>query len=97
MDSPSNSSHLFIIIIDCRHNQTISILTHSTAPIPVLEIGVKKRGSGATLSKPQHLSWGVEGLAFFTFFVSSEPNMVQGDCDFDFLHFLPLHCGERGG
>jgi hypothetical protein len=37
-------------------------LTHSAAPSPAFEGGVKKRRSGSTLSKPQHLCWGVEGL-----------------------------------
>ena len=37
-------------------------LTHSAAPSPAFESGVKKRRSGSTLSKPQHLCWGVEGL-----------------------------------
>ncbi|PIV23812.1 MAG: hypothetical protein COZ69_03685 [Deltaproteobacteria bacterium CG_4_8_14_3_um_filter_45_9] len=39
-------------------------LTHSAAPSPAFEGGVKKRRSGSTLSKPQHLCWGVEGLTF---------------------------------
>jgi hypothetical protein len=39
-------------------------LTHSTAPSPAFEGGVKKRRSGSTLSKPQHLCWEVEGLTF---------------------------------
>ena len=38
------------------------ILTHSAAPSPAFEGGVKKRRSGSTLSKPQHLCWGAEGL-----------------------------------
>jgi len=43
---------------------TSALLTHSAAPSPAFEGGVKKRRSGSTLSKPQHLSWGVEGLTF---------------------------------
>jgi hypothetical protein len=39
-------------------------LTHSAAPSPTFEGGVKKHCSGSTLSKPQHLCWGVEGLTF---------------------------------
>ncbi len=39
-------------------------LTHSAAPSPAFEGGVKKHRSGSTLSKPQHLCWGVEGLTF---------------------------------
>lgn len=38
------------------------VLTHSAAPSPPFEGEVKKRRSGSTLSKPQHLYWGVEGL-----------------------------------
>jgi len=37
-------------------------LTHSAAPSTAFGGGVKKRRSGSTLSKPQHLCWGVEGL-----------------------------------
>jgi hypothetical protein len=37
-------------------------LTHSVAPSPAFKGGVKRRRSGSTLSKPQHLCWGVEGL-----------------------------------
>jgi len=40
----------------------ILLLTHSAAPSPAFEGGVKKCRSGLTLSKPQHLCWGVEGL-----------------------------------
>ena len=40
-------------------------LTHSAAPSHAFESGVKKRRSGSTLSKPQHLCWGVEGLTYF--------------------------------
>jgi hypothetical protein len=38
------------------------ILAHSAAPSPAFKGGVKKRRSESTLSKPQHLCWGVEGL-----------------------------------
>ena len=37
-------------------------LTHSTAPSPAFEDGIKKRRSGSTLSKPWPLGRGVEGL-----------------------------------
>jgi uncharacterized protein YecE (DUF72 family) len=37
-------------------------LTHSTAPSPAFEDGVKKRGSGLTLSEPWPLGRQVEGL-----------------------------------
>jgi len=37
-------------------------LTRSTAPNPAFEGGVEKRRSGSTLSKPQPLGWGAEGL-----------------------------------
>jgi tRNA-2-methylthio-N6-dimethylallyladenosine synthase len=42
--------------------QAFSKLTHSTAPNSTFEDGVKNRGSGSTLSKPQPLGWGAEGL-----------------------------------
>jgi four helix bundle protein len=38
------------------------ILTHSAAPSPAFEGGVKKRRSGLTLSKPRPSGRGVEGL-----------------------------------
>jgi hypothetical protein len=39
-------------------------LTHSAAPSPAFEGGVKKRRSGSTLSKPRPSGRGVEGLTF---------------------------------
>jgi hypothetical protein len=38
------------------------ILTRSAAPSPVFKDGVRKRGSGSTLSKPWPSGRGVEGL-----------------------------------
>ncbi len=35
-----------------RQTEKIAILTHSAAPSPVFKDGVRKRGSGSTLSKP---------------------------------------------
>jgi hypothetical protein len=39
-----------------------NILTRSATPSPVFKDGVRKRGSGATLSKPWPSGRGVEGL-----------------------------------
>ncbi len=39
-------------------------LTHSAALSPAFGDGVKERRSGSTLSEPQHLCWGVEGLTW---------------------------------
>ncbi len=41
------------------------MLTHSAAPSPPFEGKVRQRRSGSTLSQPQHLCWGVEGLTLF--------------------------------
>jgi antitoxin YefM len=42
-------------------------LTRSAAPSPVFKDGVRKRGSGSTLSKPWPSGRGVEGLTLRTF------------------------------
>jgi hypothetical protein len=40
------------------------LLTRSAAPSPVFKDGVRRRGSGSTLSKPWPSGGGVEGLTF---------------------------------
>ncbi len=49
-------------VIQMSSGRSIGELTHSAAPGPAFEGGVRKRRSGSTLSKPEHLCWGVEGL-----------------------------------
>jgi hypothetical protein len=46
---------------DCN-NGSFPNLTRSAAPSPVFRDGVRKRGSGSTLSKPWPSGRGVEGL-----------------------------------
>jgi hypothetical protein len=47
-----------------RDALTIAPLARSAAPSPVFKDGVRKRGSGSTLSKPWLSGRGVEGLTF---------------------------------
>ena len=37
------------------------LLTRSTAPNPAFKVGIEKRRSGSTLSKPQPSGWGAKG------------------------------------